>query len=360
MNYNSSRVYNRSSLISRAVLFLCDASPASSQMFTDYLEKMAFNAIKSFESGKAFLEVARGETPDLILLNTNVSDMPALEIISELKSDMQLRDIPIIVVSTRENPSEMAKFLAAGAEDFAAKPINAVLLESRICASLERYYLRQMEKKYISDIQKDKNFSDQLISAILPPSTIAELKTSGSVSLRTHENVVVLFCDIVGFTTYCSKNSAVDVVDNLQRLFLTFEQLTDQYEMEKIKTIGDAFMAIAGLLRPNSSPLDSAVRCGLEMIEATKQLDIGCNVRIGINIGPLVSGVVGKHSYQFDVWGDTVNTASRMADIADASSLAMNINCWMKLQDSFLGKTLGLREVKGKGLLEIILVSGLK
>ncbi|MBT5308930.1 MAG: hypothetical protein HOL37_06315 [Rhodospirillaceae bacterium] len=150
------------------------------------------------------------------------------------------------------------------------------------------------------------------------------------------------------------------VVGNLQSLFTKFEEITRTHQMEKIKTIGDEFMAAAGLTVQNFQPLISAVKCGLDMAEATKGLDNGWEVRVGVHAGPVVAGIVGDEKYQFDVWGNTVNTAARMTGPGDPGKVVMTYDSWLQVQDECEGRSLGQVDVKGKGQVEIVECYGLQ
>src|SRR6185437_16076716 len=129
---------------------------------------------------------------------------------------------------------------------------------------------------------------------------------SGRLRPRRHEDVAVLFCDIVGFTEYCDRNPPETVVANLESLVDHFEAIVERHGLEKIKTIGDAFMATAGLMRYIDNPALAAADCGLAMVDAAKSHEAGWQVRIGIHCGAVVAGVLGKKSFVFDLWGDTV------------------------------------------------------
>src|SRR6202011_153458 len=121
------------------------------------------------------------------------------------------------------------------------------------------------------------------------------------------------------------------------------------YGLEKIKTIGDAFMAAAGLPRKSDAPLESALLCGLQMAATSIDAQLGWSVRVGVHVGPVVAGIVGQERYQFDIWGDTVNIAARMASKAMPGGVAVTSGTWARIKDRFEGESLGELEIKGKG-----------
>jgi adenylate cyclase len=176
---------------------------------------------------------------------------------------------------------------------------------------------------------------------------------------RGYDNVALLFCDIAGFTIYCDNHSAEEVVSRLQALIEAFEDITRRHQLEKIKTIGDGYMASAGLILPNPEPLLSAVKCGLEMSGAVASVEPSWQIRVGVNSGPVIAGIVGGEKYQFDVWGDTVNVAARMERHGKPGSVTVPHEVWLQIQGDCLGRTLGSVQVKGKGEIEIIEVYGL-
>ena len=144
----------------------------------------------------------------------------------------------------------------------------------------------------------------------------------------------------------------------MQRLVESFETLALNHNMEKIKTIGDSFMAAAGLLNSVDNSVLTSARCGLDMLGAVRQMPNNWHARIGIHVGPLVAGVVGKRQYLFDVFGDTVNTAARIESNGMADSVNLSRTAWESIADQCYGESLGMFQAKGKGELEIFRLRG--
>jgi len=323
-----------------------------------HLEKEGFSDVATASNGLEALETMRGNAFDLVLMDIEMPEMDGIATLGALKSDMKLRDIPVIMISGVEAMESIVKCIGLGAEDYLSKPFNPVMLRARVNASLEKKRLRDMEGKHLSQLKLEKKKSDQLLNVILPSAAASELKATGKVAPRSYDNAAILFCDIVGFTAFCSNHTAEEVVGGLQNLFVKFEEITRHHQMEKIKTIGDEFMASAGLTMQNFQPLLSAVKCGLDMAEATKGLDTGWEVRVGVHAGPVVAGIVGDEKYQFDVWGDTVNTAARMTGLGEPGTVVMTFDSWLQVQDECEGRSLGQVEVKGKGIIEVVECTG--
>lgn len=326
-----------------------------------HLEREGYDNVETAENGKIALEKARKMDADVILLDINMPEMNGLEVLRELKADMRLRNIPVIMISGVEGVESVVECIELGAEDYLQKPFNPIILRARVNACLEKKRFRDQERHYLDRVKSEKARGDQLLNVILPPAAAAELKASGAVQSRRFENVAILFVDIVGFTSFCESHDPHAVVDGLQALFCKFEELTNKHRMEKIKTIGDEYMCTAGLLETNMEPLISAVRCAIEMVEVTKTLeDLNWKVRAGVHIGPVIGGIVGEQKYQFDVWGDTVNTAARMTSQASPDTVAMTYDTWIQVQDYCDGRSLGKMPIKGKGDIEVIECYGLR
>ena len=346
MNTNSTRI------------LAVDDEDFNLKLLIRHLEKQGFSEVETASNGAEALEKVRNNGFDLVLMDIEMPEMDGISALEALKSDMKQREIPVIMISGVEEMDRIVKCIELGAEDYLSKPFNPVMLRARVNASLEKKRLRDLESNHLSQIKSEKKKSDQLLNVILPSAAASELKATGKVAPRSYDNAAILFCDIVGFTSFCSNHSAEEVVGGLQDLFVKFEEVTRAHQMEKIKTIGDEFMAAAGLTVQNFQPLLSAVKCGHDMAAATKTLDIDWEVRVGIHAGPVVAGIVGDEKYQFDVWGDTVNTAARMTGLGSSGTVVMTYDSWLQVQDECQGRSLGRIDVKGKGIIEVVECTG--
>ena len=305
-------------------------------------------------SGREALEILQRETFDAVLLDVMMPDMNGYQVLKEMKADTSLRDTPVVMISALNEVESTVRCILLGAEDYLTKPFDPTLLRARLGACIEKKRLRDREIVHLKTIDQERRRADELLRAIFPPEIARELKSTQAVRPRRYEDVAVLFTDTVGFTTFSDTREPEEIIAQLQRLVVRQEELAERHGLEKIKTIGDAFMGAAGLLRPMTDPVMACVRCGLEMIEAAKELDPPWELRIGIHLGPLVGGVLGHRQYLFDLVGDTVNTASRVESAGVPGSVCLSAAAWQQIDHLAAGRSMGKVMVKGKGEIEIV------
>jgi class 3 adenylate cyclase len=204
--------------------------------------------------------------------------------------------------------------------------------------------------------------SEELLLNILPPEIAVRLKAGESPIADRIPEVTILFCDIVGSTSMAERMSPDELVTKLDRLFSSFDDISDTCGLEKIKTIGDEYFAVAGLNGQVGDPAAAAARAALLMREELKrQRSAGfadLQMRFGLHTGPVVAGVIGKRKFSYDMWGDTVNIASRMESSSDADHIQVSQAVYERLKDRFRFETRGDMPIKGKGTFETYLLLG--
>lgn len=199
-------------------------------------------------------------------------------------------------------------------------------------------------------LRAERERAESLLLNMLPAEVAAELKQEGSTNPKRFDSMSVLFADIVGFTPLSSVMSPEEVVDSLNKVFTHFDHLAEKHGVEKIRTIGDSYMAAAGVPVARDNHAQVLVAMALDMLDYASSSRF--SFRIGINSGPVVAGVIGAHKFQYDVWGDTVNTAYRMESHGEAGRIQISESTNDLIRDDFVTIPRGSIEVKGKGWMD--------
>lgn len=232
----------------------------------------------------------------------------------------------------------------------------------------ERDLLEVRVRERTKDLEEARKKSDELLLNILPNEIAEELKLKGLVTPKRYELVTVLFTDFKGFTIAAEKLSPEEIVSELDNCFRYFDEITVRFNLEKIKTIGDAFMCAGGVPKANrSNPVD-AILAAISIREFMKELAVQktqegkpfWEIRIGLHSGPLVAGVVGKKKFAYDVWGDTVNTASRMESSGEAGKINISQTTYELVKDFFECEYRGKIPAKNKGTVDMYFVHGIQ
>jgi class 3 adenylate cyclase len=221
-------------------------------------------------------------------------------------------------------------------------------------------------KAAYEQVQQEQAKSDALLLNILPESTAAELKATGKAVPRHYRQVSIIFTDFKGFTQLAEKITPEEVVDELNHCYRAFDRICKQYHVEKIKTIGDAYMAAAGIPEPNTTNPIDAVNCALAMMafmedwianKKAKGLP-AWELRLGIHTGEVIAGVVGESKFAYDIWGDTVNLAARMESSGEPNRINISKATYELVKDHFVCTSRGRVEAKNKGEVEMFFVEG--
>ena len=244
-----------------------------------------------------------------------------------------------------------------------AVAITGALILLMAIGLLNRYRFIRKTKRII---EHEKDRSDQLLLNVLPAETAEELKERGSATPKHYDMVTVLFTDFKGFTRIAEKLTPAALVAELDYCFHAFDMIIDKHKIEKIKTIGDAYMCAGGIPVANTTNPADVVRAGLEIREFMDQLRVekeargeDCwELRIGIHTGQVVAGVVGKNKFAYDIWGDAVNLASRMESSGIPGKVNISGNTYELIKDKFRCTFRGQIQAKNKGEIDMYIVEG--
>ena len=300
-------------------------------------------------SGRNALRALEGMEFDLVLLDVLMPDMNGLEVLDRMKSEPRWRDIPVIMISGLKENQAVVRCIEAGAEDYLPKPFDPVLLRARIAASLERKHWRDREQKYLQRIEYEKDRADALLTAILPRQIVSRLNSGEKVIADRMEEATILFADIVGFTPLAAQMSPGEIVERLSNVFNAIDQLANQHNVEKIKTIGDAYMAAAGVPNPNPQNASAMVSFAIDMLKVARDVDDEFRLRVGIHTGPVVAGLIGDSRFIYDIWGHTVNVASRLEAYGTPDRILISDTTHARLDGRYRTEPKTMIELKGAG-----------
>jgi class 3 adenylate cyclase len=248
------------------------------------------------------------------------------------------RDQPVITVTRPEVRLAMEVLISFGALVLALVIIHALRATARRSELLAIY---------------EQERADRLLLNILPEQIARRLKDDPKTIADGFHDVTVLFADLVGFTPMSEKMSPNETLQLMDRVFSRFDDLVDQFGLEKIKTVGDAYMLAGGLPDPNASHAEDVARMALAMQKEVRKFHgphgEPLSIRIGIATGPVVAGVIGRKKFLYDLWGDTVNTASRMESCGEPDTIQVSETTWRRLRGGFTFRERGEIEIKGKG-----------
>jgi len=229
--------------------------------------------------------------------------------------------------------------------------ISSMILGMATSYSLE-FYIRRVFAQRIR-LAEEQEKSDRLLLNILPREIAATLKEQESVIADHYDVASILFADVANFTPMCACMKPIETVELLNEVFSHFDTLVERYDLEKIKTIGDCYMVAAGVPRHRPDHAHVLARMGLDILKYVRErrFDGGKTVsfRIGINSGPVVAGVIGRKKFIYDLWGDTVNVASRMEFHGVSGTIQIAPNTYQLIKDDFVCERRGTITVKGKG-----------
>lgn len=286
-------------------VLIIDDNPTNLRGLKEILNGSGNNVLSADSVDKA-LNLLKNREIGILLINIDSPFFGGIELLQSLKEASAVRNVyKIVITDNSQSGANLVKGLNEGAIDFISKPFNPNLIKAKIEVYKSLYY-------------KDQRIG-QLLGNIFPSNVLEDLNSNGKFSPKRIDKGVVLFTDFVNFSQKARSLSPLKLLKKLEYYFTKFDEITQRYKLEKIKTIGDSYMALAGVTENSKEPEIRACLAALEMrdfmlnerIVAQATNKDYWEIRIGIHAGPLVAGIIGTQKFSFDVWGDTVNIASR-------------------------------------------------
>lgn len=406
-------------------ILVVDDIEVNLQLVVDMLKNdSAGYKIVTAMNGKKALEICNKEPPDLVLMDWKMPKMSGTETLKELKKNSKTKDIPVLMITAFASPENLGEAFENGAVDYISKPLNSIELISRVRSalklrhsinetkkqnqqikeqlaelnrlaqrakeneellnqkhedmlSLTEYlenanHLLEEQKKEINSqkyaIEEEQEKSEILLLNILPFEIARQLKSKGKAKPRHYRMVSVLFADFKGFSNLSRGLLPKDLVSILDSNFVKFDEIVQNNYLEKIKTIGDAYMCAGGLPLSNKSNPINAVLAGMEIQKYMNKLNDEkvlnnepvWELRVGIHTGEVVAGVVGKYKFAYDIWGTTVNIASRMESAGQVGMVNISETTYEYVRDYFECVYRGKVEARNIGKIDMYFVTGIK
>lgn len=350
-----------SEVVEQPYILIVDDVPVNLQALESILQTRGFRVVKA-TNGEQALEIVAQEKPDLILLDVMMPKMNGYEVCQHLKENPATSKIPVIFLTGRNDSYSVIKGFASGALDYVVKPFHAPELLARINTHLELKHSRDTVLRYNHLLNAEKRRAEQLLLNILPASIADRLQNGERQIADKVDDATVIFADVTNFTPLSENYSAEEIVSLLNSLFSAFDALAEEYGVEKIKTMGDSYMAASGIPIERPDHAEAAVNMALSMLTVLAEVNASSgnnlNIRIGLHCGPVVAGVIGVKKFIYDLWGDTVNTASRMESHGEAGKIHITEALYNKLRDKYRFQERGNIEIKGKGSMKTYFVLG--
>ncbi len=345
---------NEKTNITNGSILVVDDNKNNTSLLQKRLQKIG-NKVTVASDGLEALQIVEDMDLDLILLDIIMPKMNGYEVLEYLKKDKRYHEIPVIMLSSMDDLTSIYRCIELGADDYVTKPFDKIILEARISACIEKKHLRDKEKELLVEISKEKQKSDILLLNILPKDIANRLKSGETIIADKHDEVSILFADIVEFTPQTKDLNPEELVSILNDIFSKFDDLSITYGIEKIKTIGDNYFSVSGLNHNSKESAINLVNMAIDMISTIKEINFSLdtmdlNIRIGIHSGPVVAGVIGKNKFAYDLWGASVNMASRMESSGIKNKIQISEKTYKLIKDEFLCKRKENVKIKGIGL----------
>lgn len=336
-------------------ILVVDDDTGNRELLGDLLRRSG-HEVALAAGGAEALQALAASSFDLVLLDLIMPGMTGFDVLDAMRRDPRIADVPVVVVSGLDDAVGLARSFGAGAQDFVRKPFDAPRLNARVAINLDRKRLRDRERVALERLEAEKRAADGLLANILPGPIVQRLAGGERVIADRLESATVLYADLVGFTGIAARLSPAQLVSDLDRIVSAFDELALELGVEKIKTVGDAYLAAAGVPVPRADHAAAAAAMALGMRDRLDRLGERLaepwRLRVGLHSGPVIAGVIGKHKFAYDIWGDTVNVTARLEAAAAPGEIWVSEATMALLGDGFISEPRGPADLRGRGRFE--------
>ncbi len=355
-----------------ARILLVDDQQMNLDLLDAFLGDAGYTNVRSTRDSREVVGLVREFGPDLIVLDLHMPHLDGFAVMAALRPCIPPDSyLPILVLTADATRAARERALLEGANDFLTKPLEEIetLLRIRTLLATRALHLALQDRnavleRTVRQLDTERETSERLLLNVLPRSIADRLRHTPGTIADSFEEATVLFADIVGFTGICESVAPEALVAWLNEIFSTMDALVEEFGLEKIKTIGDAYMIAGGLpaSRVDHAAAVADLALAMRAVSATQRTPLGAplELRIGIHTGRVVAGVIGQRKFAYDLWGDTVNTASRMQTHGLAGAIHVSAAIHGCLQTSHVFEPRGEITIKSKGSVITYLLTGRK
>lgn len=340
-------------------ILIVDDIPDNLKVLGAILKESGYK-IRPVTSGMLALQVAEKEKPDMILLDVMMPDMDGYEVCRRLKENKNLSDVPVIFITALNATNDIKKSFQAGGVDYITKPFKKEELLARVNSHIQLAHIRNELKENSIKLSESLKRSDELLLNVLPKDVAEDFKNKGTSLPQAYNDVTLFVSDFIKFTEISSMMEPIKLFDELNEMYSVFDNIMKKNNCERIKTIGDAYLAVCGMPVSNPDHAENILNAAFEIknyINNRKENNkIKWEIRIGIHTGNVIGGVVGIEKYIYDVFGDSVNTVFRMETASDTMQINISETTYKLLKNKFTFIERPYIDVKGLGQMKMYFV----
>ena len=301
------------------------------------LKQLGYDVVGIAKSAFDAINKAHSLAPNLILMDIMLEgDVTGIDAAKEIQAEL---DIPIIYLTALADEETIHRAKITEPFGYLLKPFDERSLHSTIEMALYKHDINYKLRQRTLELEAEKRKTDSLLHNILPIEIVEEFKQNGKITPREYKMVTLLFTDFQGFTSISSQMSAGALVEELNDIFKNFDTIIENHGLEKLKTIGDSYMVGSGFPKENDNHAVDTISAALEMNEYLRRRNLNSKhkwvMRAGVHSGSVVAGVIGKNKFTYDVWGDTVNIASRMEQYGKEGQINITTSTFNLIKDFF-------------------------
>ena len=344
-------------------ILIAEDDKDSQKLLERILQKENYDVVIA-DDGRMAWDIIQHEDIRLVITDWLMPQMGGVELCEKIRQEATSGYVYIILVTSKEGKADLVRAMDAGADDYITKPYDKGELLARVRSGQRIISLEQAISEKNRELIIEKETSERLLLSIFPEVIAGRLKQDGGIIADSFAEASILFADINDFSSLLAQKTPIQVVELLGQVFTSFDRLTEHYGLEKIKIVGDSYMVAAGVPVPRPDHAQAIGELAFAMQEEIVRFDAGIGaplqLRIGINSGPVIAGVIGTAKLAYDIWGETVGTAAQMEAYGLPGSIQVTAATYALLKDGYVFEERGEFFVKGKGTIRTYLLVGRK